>query len=818
MESLIAPLIAFPLAAWFISESIYGAVAAVVIELIFLMMFIFSADKSAKENQQIELERLRLQNDIAEKEATAYRTSLDEHARLRQEERRLYESDERAVMWKYYEDRAIEEGAEAFFEMVFSHIIGNLSKCGDNESTVVYLLDGSIEGAPCLTTDESKDINFPKDDKSIEGSFVKFFDLLLKENPEKKDLLRIFDNTIFSDALRRYAYIDKQTFDFTLQERVFKEVYKIASNDEKIKALFAKYEEIKSRTVEKRARAISKKLNVYGEMDTPNYRQPFLALDGVQQGLYMMSGLSEILQMARTGASWNFSELTAKTNKKRQLAFDEQADYLEILCPRLQLKQYLNYIQNPIGDCTELDFNGVTSEIEEPNFSEDDEKLSDIKSAVRKGVYSTIEAFEAEQDSLLSQMELIKEEYLSYVESLVEPQTPPLIIDADGSEMLFVGKDWNVKKLPMFQKVKADDYDDNIEATFGIFIYVADEMKNVYFRPVKKSFNVGDGFSDKNLCDQFIDEAIDEGDDLSSALEKFAIFTFDELVDIDEEELPEERGEDTDGAEEHYELGCSYLYGTERKENKKKAVMHLKKAVDLNHISAQQVLGSLYWRGEGVKHSSKKAAKLYRQAAEQGDAESQYCLGEMYRDGDGVAQNDSESEKWFEKAAEQGRDEEHFLPLSDYGAFSVTSIEAEEGDSDAQFRLALKYLSGEGCEQDSNKAIDWFATAAKQGHVGAQCNLGVIYATGEWCEKNLNKAKKWLNIAAKQGDHLALSCLGMLYATGDGVEQDDVMAYALWSLCSEFEEVASQNLEKLSEDMSLAEINKAKKIADDFLG
>ena len=73
--------------------------------------------------------------------------------------------------------------------------------------------------------------------------------------------------------------------------------------------------------------------------------------------------------------------------------------------------------------------------------------------------------------------------------------------------------------------------------------------------------------------------------------------------------------------------------------------------------------------------------------AEQGDAESQYKLAVFYGSGFGVSQNDEESLKWLTKAAEQG----HVMALHSIGT---------------------KYLEGEGVAQDYVEAYKWFKWAS----------------------------------------------------------------------------------------------------------
>lgn len=59
---------------------------------------------------------------------------------------------------------------------------------------------------------------------------------------------------------------------------------------------------------------------------------------------------------------------------------------------------------------------------------------------------------------------------------------------------------------------------------------------------------------------------------------------------------------------------------------------------------------------------------------------------------------------------------------------------AEEGDADAQYRVAVLYDLGRGVTQDHQAAVLWYRKAADQGHANAQHNLGTMYEMGEGVE------------------------------------------------------------------------------------
>lgn len=90
-----------------------------------------------------------------------------------------------------------------------------------------------------------------------------------------------------------------------------------------------------------------------------------------------------------------------------------------------------------------------------------------------------------------------------------------------------------------------------------------------------------------------------------------------------------------------------------------------------------------------------------------------------------------------------------------------TRAQADDGDVDAQFRLALQYASSEGTAQDHVQAAHWYLKAADQSHSLAQFNLGMMYAQGQGMPRDELKAVLWFEKAAQQGDAGAQFNLGM---------------------------------------------------------
>ena len=119
--------------------------------------------------------------------------------------------------------------------------------------------------------------------------------------------------------------------------------------------------------------------------------------------------------------------------------------------------------------------------------------------------------------------------------------------------------------------------------------------------------------------------------------------------------------------------------------------------------------------------------KWIRKTADNGDTTAQYALAICYAEGHGVKQDVSEVVKWLRKAAEQG-----FV--------------------DAQFKLAQGYATGElGLPTDYTESAKWLELAAKQGHVEAQYMLGCYYKYGYGVEKSAEQADFWFRKVAEQG-------------------------------------------------------------------
>lgn len=82
---------------------------------------------------------------------------------------------------------------------------------------------------------------------------------------------------------------------------------------------------------------------------------------------------------------------------------------------------------------------------------------------------------------------------------------------------------------------------------------------------------------------------------------------------------------------------------------------------------------------------------------------------------------------------------------------------AEKGDRDAQYKLGLLYLTGNGALQDFVEAAKWLKLAAEQGYGLAQYELGMIYRSGYGLPADPVQSYVWLNLAAAAGVQQAMT-------------------------------------------------------------
>jgi TPR repeat protein len=139
---------------------------------------------------------------------------------------------------------------------------------------------------------------------------------------------------------------------------------------------------------------------------------------------------------------------------------------------------------------------------------------------------------------------------------------------------------------------------------------------------------------------------------------------------------------------------------------------------------------------------------------------------------------------------------------------------AEQGEVEAQYRLAQMFRNGEGVPQDYAEAMKWYRLAAKQGNASAGYYLGDMYANGEGVVQDILRVVRWFRFAAELGHSTAQYKLAGMYWDGDGVPKDPVQAYAWFSLASaqgDYDAYEARAL--LKQEMTPVQVAEAKKLS-----
>jgi len=151
----------------------------------------------------------------------------------------------------------------------------------------------------------------------------------------------------------------------------------------------------------------------------------------------------------------------------------------------------------------------------------------------------------------------------------------------------------------------------------------------------------------------------------------------------------------------------------------------------------------------------------------------------------------------------------------DYGtAWSVWEALAEQGNTDAQNGLALMLENGQGVDQSTEKAFEWYLKAAEAGDAHAQFMVATLYGRGAIPVPDRMERLRWYYKAAKQGHFAARVVLSMSLHEGKGTPKDNILAY-FWAqrAAEEADEATMPEVDRLIEtifaEMSPEEIQEA---------
>ncbi|WP_010302691.1 tetratricopeptide repeat protein [Candidatus Odyssella thessalonicensis] len=184
-------------------------------------------------------------------------------------------------------------------------------------------------------------------------------------------------------------------------------------------------------------------------------------------------------------------------------------------------------------------------------------------------------------------------------------------------------------------------------------------------------------------------------------------------------------------------------------EMQEEGIKLLQWAADQDHIPAHQILGYYYSHADSLNRDLVNGEKHLQIAADQGDSIAQYHLALLHFRG--------------------------YLPYSDQiKAVDNLKKAAAQGHREALYTLGRLYEQSNNniISQDLAAAATCYQQAAAQGLADAQLALGRCYLRGRGVAHSEQKAVEWMTQAAENGLPFAYTVLGKAYNTGDGLPLD----------------------------------------------
>lgn len=244
-------------------------------------------------------------------------------------------------------------------------------------------------------------------------------------------------------------------------------------------------------------------------------------------------------------------------------------------------------------------------------------------------------------------------------------------------------------------------------------------------------------------------------------------------------------------AESQLVLGNAYHFGEGVEQDYDSAVHWYLLAAKQDNSNAIKWITELAWWGYGF---NEREFNELLQLAETGMYPwSYYIVGRAYLlGGMGTTRNYAEAFKWFSKGADAD-DKRSIDAFSGYYENGIIIYDvdnllelAENGDLDAQLKLAKYYWENQSFQKYYFEKIKWLQRAAEQGDASAMYDLYVAYTVGHpryKIETDNEKAIFWLRKSSELNYFPAQYNLANLYVEGDIIDQDYEAAIKLYHSC-----------------------------------
>jgi tetratricopeptide (TPR) repeat protein len=154
------------------------------------------------------------------------------------------------------------------------------------------------------------------------------------------------------------------------------------------------------------------------------------------------------------------------------------------------------------------------------------------------------------------------------------------------------------------------------------------------------------------------------------------------------------------------------------------------------------------------------AAKYYAKAAQSKNAEAMYNLALFYQKGLGVKVDYKMSLSLLKQAASQN-------PMRNINGMEIPNV----GVAEAEHALGLAYNEGVYVDKNTCIAAKWYEKAVKHNSSNSANNLGILYMTGDGVEQNLDKAEELFLLSHKLDNIDSIFSLINLYLVKNDPER-----------------------------------------------
>lgn len=271
-------------------------------------------------------------------------------------------------------------------------------------------------------------------------------------------------------------------------------------------------------------------------------------------------------------------------------------------------------------------------------------------------------------------------------------------------------------------------------------------------------------------------------------------------------------------ADQYWDGKGTHRQRTKAKRQYRKIMPKLMDMAEMGNRQAQLLVGNLLATTRLGPRNFTESIKWHMPGAKAGYSAMQFLIGARYQKGNGLAKNDVAAMEWYQKAADQG----HPGAVNNVGwmhgngraaggddngakASEMYLKAAQRGNDVSQNNIAMRMFSGQGIEQDKEKAFMWHKRSAENDNGRGQYFLALRYDTGEGTKPDLKQGVYWYKRAA-ENDHRAeyerdkkdyvygaQMRLAQIYIEGRGAKRDLNQALYWMARTTEYERSEAVN-------------------------